>query len=481
MTWRQARWDHQSVFELSGGSDHALGAGSVDDLVPNGMTRDRLDLPSAPEFEVVRHFVNLSQMNYCLDNGLYPLGSCTMKFNPKYADRLAAHPKAAQVHPLQDEASMQGSLRIMHELERMLCVIGGVDAMTLQPPSGAQGEFTGMLIAKAYHTLRDDPRDEVIVPDTAHGTNPASAMMAGFKVVEIPSLPDGCVDLDALDAALSDRTAAMMITNPNTLGIFEPRIDLMAEMVQDAGGLMYYDGANLNAIMGYASPGDMGFDIVHFNLHKTFATPHGGGGPGAGPVGVKAPLEPFLPVPRVMLDEGRYRLDYQRPQSIGKVASFYGNFEVLLRAYTYILRQGSNGLRDASSQAVLNSNYLKKRLMEGYELPFKELRKHEFVLSAASFKDRGVRALDVSKRILDFGMHAPTMYFPLIVDEAMMVEPTESASKEELDRYADVLLSILDENASVLATAPSNTAASRIDEVLAAKRPVYSWRMRPDP
>ena len=350
-------------------------------MVPEGP-----DLPNVPERAVVKHYINLSQMNFGVDNGLYPLGSCTMKYNPKYCDPLAALPSVTSVHPYQEEETVQGSLRLIYELERALCKISGMDAVTLQPAAGAQGEFTGMLIAKAYHE-NGGTRNEVIVPDTAHGTNPSSAAMAGFNVIEIPSNSDGCVDLDALRSVLSERTAAFMITNPNTLGIFEDRIQEMARLVHESGALLYYDGANFNAILGHTSPGLMDFDIVHFNLHKTFATPHGGGGPGAGPVGVRAHLEPFLPVPRVMKMGDRYQLDYERQDSIGKVRSFYGNFAVLVRAYAYILRQGGDGLREVSQRAVLNSNYLRQRLQGVYELPYRELRKHEFVVSAKRLTD----------------------------------------------------------------------------------------------
>jgi glycine dehydrogenase subunit 2 len=335
-----------------------------------------------------------------------------------------------------------------------------------------------MLLAKAYHRKRGGERTEVIVPDTAHGTNPASAAMAGFDVVEIPSNGEGCVDLEALQAAVTNRTAAFMITNPNTLGIFESEIVRIAEIVHSAGALLYYDGANLNAIMGRTSPGKMDFDIVHFNLHKTFATPHGGGGPGAGPVGVKAHLAPFLPVPRVVLREGRYRFDYESEDSIGKVRAFYGNFAVLVRAYAYILRNGGDGLKSISDRAVLNSNYLKSLLVDTYGLPYKPLRKHEFVISAKRQKDeRGIRALDISKRLLDYGMHAPTIYFPGLVDEALMIEPTETETKDTLDHFAEVLRRIAtQEDPALVHSAPHNTAAKRVDEVYAAKEAILSWR-----
>jgi glycine dehydrogenase subunit 2 len=335
-----------------------------------------------------------------------------------------------------------------------------------------------MLLARAYHAANNQQRTEVVIPDSAHGTNPASAAMAGYTVIEIPSGRDGCVDLEALEAALSERTAAVMVTNPNTLGLFEKDIVRLAEMVHQAGALLYYDGANLNAIMGITSPGAMDFDIVHFNLHKTFATPHGGGGPGAGPVGVRRFLEPYLPVPRIVREEDRYRLDHERVESIGKVRSLFGNFAVLVRAYAYILAQGGDGLREVSQRAVLNSNYLKSKVLGVYEMPFAELRKHEFVISARKLaKEKGVRANDVAKALLDRGFMSPTVYFPSLVEEALMVEPTETESKETLDRYAQALLDIAEGDAEEIRTAPHHTAVARVDEVRAAKELILSWRI----
>jgi glycine dehydrogenase subunit 2 len=477
MSYRQARYDEPLIFELRGENDFCLV--SDDDVkIPEGMERKGLCLPDIPEMDVVRHYINLSQMNFGVDNGMYPLGSCTMKYNPKYADKLASLSTVTSVHPCQDEDSMQGALRLMRELEKALCAISYMDAVTLQPAAGAQGEFTGMLIAKAYHEDREDPRSEVIVPDSAHGTNPASAAMAGFTVIEIPSGPDGCVDLEALKAALSERTAAVMVTNPNTLGLFEKDITKLAEMVHSAGALLYYDGANLNAIMGMTAPGMMNFDIVHFNLHKTFATPHGGGGPGAGPVGVKEFLEPYLPVPRIVSEEGKYRLDYDRADSIGKVRSMFGNFAVLVRAYSYILAQGGDGLKEVSQRAVLNSNYLKSKVVPAYEMPFAQLRKHEFVVSAKKLaKEKGVHATDVAKALLDRGFMSPTIYFPSLVEEALMIEPTESESKETLDRYAQALLDIANGDPAEIKASPRTTSISRVDEVYAAKELILSWRI----
>ena len=477
MSYRQARYDEPLIFELKGDNDFCLT--SEDDVkIPEGMGRKDLCLPDIPEMDVVRHYVNLSQMNFGVDNGMYPLGSCTMKYNPKYADKLASLPTVTSVHPCQDEDSIQGALRLMRELEKALCAISYMDAVTLQPAAGAQGEFTGMLIAKAYHEDREDPRTEVIVPDSAHGTNPASAAMAGFTVIEIPSGLDGCVDLEALGAALSERTAAVMVTNPNTLGLFEKDIMKMAEMVHAAGALLYYDGANLNAIMGITSPGLMNFDIVHFNLHKTFATPHGGGGPGAGPVGVKDFLEPYLPVPRIVSKEGKYHLDYERFDTIGKVRSMFGNFAVLVRAYSYIIAQGSDGLKEVSQKAVLNSNYLKSKVVPAYEMPFAQLRKHEFVVSAKKLaEEKGIHATDVAKALLDRGFMSPTIYFPSLVEEALMIEPTESESKETLDRYAQALLDIANGDPADVKSAPISTSISRVDEVYAAKELILSWRI----
>ncbi len=444
--------------------------------LPERIKREELNLPSPSERSVVEHFIHLSQMNYGVDTGMYPLGSCTMKYNPKLLEEIAGSHKVKHLHPLQHESTVQGSLEIMHRLEKTLCSITGMDAFTLQPLAGAHGEFTGMLLVRAYHEYNGEERKEVIVPDSAHGTNPASARMAGFEVVEIPSR-DGRVDMDALRAVLSENTAAFMLTNPNTLGIFEKDILEISREVKKAGALLYYDGANMNAIMGKARPGDMGFDIVHLNLHKTFATPHGGGGPGAGPVGVKSSLEKFLPVPRVVREEsGAYHLDYGREHSIGKVSHFYGNFPVLLRAYAYIMLKGSDGLKEATERAVLNSNYLMSRIAgRNYTLPFDGRRMHEFVVSAKNLKEKGVRAIDVAKRLMDYGIHPPTVYFPMIVEEAMMIEPTESESMGALDRYAEIMNRIAEEDADVVRSAPSDTPIGRVDEAGAARNQIFKW------
>jgi len=413
-------------------------------------------------------------MNFGVDNGFYPLGSCTMKYNPKVLEEIASWPTVTDLHPYQAPEHLQGSLELLYELERCLCVLGGMEAVTLQPAAGAHGEFTGIQLIRAFHASRGEDRTEIIVPDTAHGTNPASAAMGGYDLLELPS-KEGRVDLAALRAAVSRRTAGMMLTNPNTLGIFERDVVDIARILHAAGALLYYDGANLNAIMGKTTPGAMGFDIVHFNLHKTFATPHGGGGPGAGPVGVLAPLEPFLPVPRIVRDGGSYRLDWDRPKSIGKVRSYLGNFAVLVRAYAYIRLMGGDGLTAATERAVLNANYLKEQLKDTFDVPFDGPRKHEFVLSAKNLRERGVRALDVAKRLLDFGIHAPTIYFPMIVEEALMIEPTETESRQTLDRFIAVLRQIAAEDPELLRSAPHHTAVGRVDEVRAVRDLRLSW------
>ena len=448
---------------------------TVRSLLPGKILRKDLNIPNLPERDVVKHFINLSQMNFGVDNGLYPLGSCTMKYNPKVCDEVASWNSVTDLHPLQDPSTIQGALKLMYELERMLCEIGGVDAVTLQPAAGAHGEFTGIQLVKAYHEANGERRNEVILPDTAHGTNPASAAMVGYDVLDLPS-KEGCVDVEALKSAISKDTAAFMLTNPNTLGLFEKNVKEIAGILHDAGALLYYDGANLNAIMGKTSPGKMDFDIVHFNLHKTFATPHGGGGPGAGPVGVKRMLEGFLPVPRVVESNGTYSLDYEKPKSIGKVRAFFGNYAVLVRAYAYIRMHGGKGLAQISENAVLNSNYLKEKLKSDFELPYGNLRKHEFVLSGRPLKKNGLRTLDFAKRLLDYGFHAPTIYFPLIVDEAIMIEPTETESRESLDAFVDACKAILKEDPELLRSAPHNTARRRLDEAKAARDMIFSWR-----
>ena len=455
---------------------------NIFDKLPKNLRKDKdCKIPNLDETQVIRHFHRLSQMNYGIDNGIYPLGSCTMKYNPRICEDIASWEKFACTHPNQDISTVQGNLKIMFELERMLCEITGMDYFSLQPAAGAHGEFLGMLLTRAFHEHNNDSdRNEIIIPDTAHGTNPASATMAGFKLTEIPSNENGTVDLEILEKTLSDKTACFMLTNPNTLGIFEDDILEISKIVHKSGALLYYDGANMNAIMGKARPGDMGFDIVHLNLHKTFSTPHGGGGPGSGPVGVKTKLEKFLPVPRIVKNNEGYSFDYDSSESIGKIKGFYGNFSVLLKAYIYITMMGREGLKEASEIAVLNSNYLKENILKSkkYEMPYKKLRKHEFVLSCENLKkEKKVRALDVAKRLLDYGLHPPTVYFPLIVKEALMIEPTETESKKDLDNYINSLIKIADEDPNVLKMAPQNTPVKRVDEVSATKNPVLNWDM----
>ena len=441
-------------------------------------------LPELPEPEVVRHYVNLSQLNYAVDTGFYPLGSCTMKYNPKVDEWAARLPGFARLHPLAPDAVAQGTLELLWDLERWLAEISGMRAVTLQPAAGAHGELTGILMVRAYHRSRGDvERNEVLVPDSAHGTNPATATMAGFRTVSIPSASDGGVDVDAFRAALGARSAAIMITNPSTLGLFERRIGELLDAVHEAGALAYMDGANLNAILGRFKPGEAGFDVMHFNTHKTFSTPHGGGGPGAGPVGVGDRLLPFLPSPRVLREpDGTFRLEREgeRPTSIGRVRSYVGSTGVLVRAYAYLAAHGGPGLREVSDDAVLAANYLKHRLAEAYDIPYARHCKHEFVASSASLKRRtGIRTLDVAKRLIDKGFHPPTVYFPLTVEEAMLIEPTETESRETLDAFADALIEIAREaetTPELVREAPHSAPVRRLDEATAARQPDLRWR-----
>ena len=431
------------------------------------------ELPEISELQLMRHYTNLSQDNFGIENGFYPLGSCTMKYNPKINEVTARLDGFANIHPYQPVETVQGALQLMHELQEDLEVITGMDGVSLQPAAGAHGEWTGLMMVRAYHEKNGDlQRTKVFVPDSAHGTNPSSAHTAGFDVVSIPSTAEGLVDLEALRKAVDDQTAALMLTNPNTLGLFERDIVQIAEIIHGAGGLLYYDGANLNAILSKTTPGTMGFDIVHLNLHKTFSTPHGGGGPGAGPVGVKANLKEFLPIPRVEKTEEGFVLNSDHPASIGPVKGYYGNFGVLVRAYTYIRTMGPVGLRKVSESAVLHANYLRKLLENDFDTPYPVICKHEFVLSGNRQKKGGVRTLDMAKRLLDYGYYAPTVYFPLIVEEALMIEPTETESKETLDDFADALIAIAREAAETPETvtqAPLHTSVRRLDEVRAAR------------
>jgi len=436
-------------------------------------------LPEISEPAAVRHFINLSVMNHHIDRAIYPLGSCTMKYNPKLNDEMARIPGFAAIHPLQPEETAQGAMALIGELHDWIRAIMDMPGVTTQPAAGAQCELTAILMTRAYHAERGDAREEVIVPDSAHGTNPSSVSQVGYKVVTVPSGADGCVDLEALRAAVSPRTAAMMLTNPNTLGIFERNVGEMARIIHDAGALLYLDGANLNAMVGLASPGRMGFDFAHINLHKTFSTPHGGGGPGGGVLCVRAELEPYLPAPVLVRGEEGWRWDADRPRSIGRVHSFYGNFGILVRALAYMRSLGASGIAEVSREAILNANYLKTRLADAYEPSHPGYCMHEFVLSASRQKTRGVRALDVAKRLLDFGMHAPTTYFPLIVDEALMVEPTETETKASLDAFADALLAIDRESIEApgkLKDAPTHAPVRRLDEARAARQLVLGWQ-----
>lgn len=499
--FKQAHWNEPVIFQLGrkGRKGHILPAVETEirqakhhplPSLPQEILRQiPPKLPELSEVEVVRHFTRLSQMNYGVDLGLYPLGSCTMKYNPKLNEFLANTSSLTELHPYQDKSTVQGILEILYTVAKWLAEITGTHEICLQPAAGAQGEFLGALIMRAHHKFNGNihEKTELIVPDSAHGTNPASGTMAGFNIVVVPSNHEGCVDLDALRSAVTKHTAGLMLTNPNTLGIFEKDIGEIANIVHGVGGLLYYDGANLNAILGKVRPGDMGFDIVHINIHKTFGTPHGGGGPGAGPIGVSEKLEKYLPVPRIVFDGKRFSLDYDRAQSIGKIRSFYGNVAVLMRAYAYILSLGAEGLVEAAEISVLNANYLLKKLssIHGFELPFAKNRprKHECVFSLKKlYRETGIRALDFSKRMLDYGMHAPTTYFPQIVEEALMIEPTESFEKEELDRFAEIAAKIAKEAYSAPETvlkAPQNTALGRLDEVQAShpKTMALSWRM----
>ena len=487
--FHQAKWNEPLIIERSGNGKRGHTPARPSDIerkvvgrdpwsgVPKALLRNGPPpLPEVSEPEVVRHYTRLSQENFAVDLGIYPLGSCTMKYNPKVSEVIAQNPKLEKIHPEQDESTVQGILALMHRLDQFLAEITGMSRMSLQPVAGAAGEYLGALIMRAYHRSKGelDERSEMIIPDSAHGTNPASAAMAGFNVVVVPSNADGIVDLEALRKVVGPRTAGLMITNPNTLGIFEKNVLEIAKIVHDAGGLLYYDGANFNAILGKVRPGDMGFDIVHLNLHKTFATPHGGGGPGAGPVGVRKDLEKFLPVPLVGFDGKKYFFDHDAPDSVGKVTAFHGNIGVLVRAYAYVLSLGPDGLKAVAETAVLNTNYVLSKVLDRskFELPFSRKRKHEFVLSAKRINEQtGVRALDIGKRMLDFGLHSPTVYFPQIVDEAMMVEASETESLRDLDELVEAFLKAAKEaetDPDRLRSSPHNTSVGRIDEVKAS-------------
>lgn len=448
-------------------------AGSVDQLLPKEhLASEPPPLPELAEPDVVRHYTNLSTQNMSVDTHFYPLGSCTMKHNPKRNERMAALPGFADVHPYQSEASLQGFFQLLHELQEWFAEISGLPGVSLQPAAGAHGELTALMCAKAYFNKRGENKTRVLAPDSAHGTNPASAKMVGFDTVTVNSTSSGSVDIDHLKANLDDRTAVFMITNPSTLGLFEGRIAEIAEMVHEQGGLIYLDGANMNAILGVTRPGDFGADMMHYNPHKTFSGPHGGGGPGAGPICVTDALKPFLPSPIIEKDGDRYYLDSDRPDSIGRVRSFFGNTGVLVRAYAYIATHGPDGLRRVSENAVLNANYLLSQVKDFLPVPHGDRCMHEFVASAKDLKkDKNLSAMDIAKRVLDFGFHAPTVYFPLTVPEAVMVEPTETESKETLDAFAETLRRIVEESSDVSTSAPHSTPVNRPDEVRAARQP----------
>jgi glycine dehydrogenase subunit 2 len=480
--------DQALIFELStpGRIGYSLPEMDVQELdlsslLPEGYLRsEEPELPEVSELDIMRHYTALSRRNHGVDSGFYPLGSCTMKYNPKINENVARFNGFAHVHPLQDESSVQGALELLYDLQQHLIEITGMDEVTLQPAAGAHGEWTGLMMIRAYHEANGDlKRTKVIVPDSAHGTNPASATVAGLETITVKSNENGLVDLDDLRRVIGEDTAALMLTNPNTLGLFEENIVEMAEIVHGAGGKLYYDGANLNAVLSKARPGDMGFDVVHLNLHKTFTGPHGGGGPGSGPVGVKADLIPFLPKPVITKRGEEYVFDYDRPQSIGRVKPFYGNFGINVRAYTYIRSMGPDGLKAVTEYAVLNANYMMRRLAEYYDLPFDKHCKHEFVLSGRRQKKLGVRTLDIAKRLLDFGYHPPTIYFPLNVEECIMIEPTETESKETLDSFVDIMIQIAkeaEENPEIVQEAPHTTVVGRMDEATAARKPILKYQ-----
>src|SRR5215510_2838591 len=460
----------------------------VDDLPERDLDRDLLGelcretldgFPEVSEGEVVRHFTRLSQWNLSAATTLYPLGSCTMKYNPVVNELVVRLPGFAQLHPLMPDDCAQGALELLADLEHCLAEISGMDAVSLQPAAGAQGELTGMKLIRAYHQDRGHPRKKVLIPGSAHGTNPASAALCGYEVVEVPTGPDAMLEAATVEQFVDTEVAALMVTNPNTLGLFEREIVQIVAALHAHGALVYMDGANLNALMGVAKPGHMGADVIQFNLHKTFSTPHGGGGPGAGPVGVKTVLEPYLPIPRLVREEGGYRWSEAFPQSIGKVRTFYGNFGILVRAYAYILAMGSDGLSQATRMAVLNANYLRKRLAQAYALAYSTPCLHECVFSDESFRHTGVKTLDIAKRLLDYGFYAPTIYFPLVVSGALMIEPTETESKETLDEFAEALLAIAQESKDTpdtLKNAPLTTPVARLDETHAARHPVLRWK-----
>lgn len=488
-------FDEPLIFELSKEGregiklpeDDILSEYKLEDILPKEYIREKeAELPQVSEPQVVRHFTRLSSWNFSLDHGFYPLGSCTMKYNPRINEKLASLPGLTLLHPYAPLELIQGALKLMYELERLLCEIGGFARVSLQPSAGAQGEFTGLAIIRAYHESRGEKRTKILIPDTAHGTNPASATLNGFEAVEVKSGPEGILEPQEVAKYMDEKVAAIMITNPNTLGLFEKNLKEIAKIVHSKGGLVYGDGANLNALMGRCKPKLLGIDCLQFNLHKTFSTPHGGGGPGSGPIGVVEKLVPFLPVPTIEKDEdGIFYLDYSRPKSIGRVRAFFGNFGVMIKAYIYIKQMGGDGLKKVSDIAVLNANYIKERLKNRYHLPYKGRCMHEVVFSdKIQNKEYGVTTMDIAKRLIDYGIHPPTVYFPLIVKGALMIEPTETESKETLDRFIEVMEIIAkeaEENPEILKKAPHTTRRKRVDEVRASKYPILRWKKEGEP
>ncbi|HEU4339551.1 MAG TPA: aminomethyl-transferring glycine dehydrogenase subunit GcvPB [Planctomycetota bacterium] len=478
--------DTALIFEKSrhGRQTHLLpepDGAPVEKLIPKKHLRKTPpNFPEVAELEVVRHYTRLSQKAFSIDTNFYPLGSCTMKYNPKINEKIASMPGFARLHPHQPDSEVQGALQLMHDLQGYLAEISGMDAVTLQPAAGAQGELTGILLIKAYHVERGQTgRIEVLIPDSAHGTNPATCTLAGFKAVSVKSNARGGVDLDDLKKKLSDKTAALMITNPSTLGLFEEQIVTIAKLMHDAGAQVYMDGANMNAIQGITRPGDFGIDVMHFNLHKTFSTPHGGGGPGSGPVACKKHLEPYLPIPRVVKVGEGYALGYARPKSIGRVKAFFGNFGMHVRCYAYIRTHGPEGLRRNAENAVLNANYLMSLVSGRFKIAFDRPCMHEFVIDGSPLRKLGIHTLDVAKRLLDYGFHPPTIYFPLIVKDCLMIEPTESENRETLDQFAAALIKILDEaktNPDLVHHAPHTMPVGRLDELKAAREPIVRYK-----
>lgn len=455
---------------------------SVEKLIPgNYLRQGRLGLPQVSEPDVVRHFVRLSQLNMGIDTNFYPLGSCTMKYNPRVNEDIGQLPGFARIHPYQPEVSVQGLLQLLYQMEKLLCELSGMDRISLQPAAGAHGELASLMMIKAYYENKKEERDTILIPDSAHGTNAATSNFCGFRIIEIKSNEDGVIDLDDLKGKMSEKVAALMLTIPNTLGQFEKDILEVARIVHNKEGFLYLDGANLNALLGIVRPSDLGIDIMHFNLHKTFSTPHGGGGPGSGPVGVKRTLAAYLPVPTVEKNSKGYYLDYNRAKSIGKVRSFYGNIGVIIKAYCYLRSLGKEGLKKISYNAVLNANYLMQRLKKYFYLPYDQPCMHEFVLSGKDGKMKGVRTLDIAKRLLDFGFHPPTIYFPLIVKEALMIEPTETECKETLDAFVSAMVKIrkeIEEDPSAVKEAPHNLSIGRLDEVKAARELKLRWKQK---